>query len=260
MQFLTILLSSFLSIFVTSGLFVDSVIEKNLRKKIKNADTLVVRIDNSPSHQLLEGKIDQLRIASRGLQLTDYLTLDTLELETDSLDLNLKTIRSGKNQAWRESLNQPLQGGVNLTVTESELNQTLQSETVLKWLNKMIANLSKGRNSGLKYQLFNPQIKFKDDNRLIFAGELHSSSSRILKINLETQLKLREGYTIELTEITGTINDKPLSTQLLNRISESLTKSFDLRNTEKKGVILRLLQLNIIDQKINLTAFIRINN
>jgi hypothetical protein len=262
MQFITILLSSFLSIFITSGLFVDSAIEKNLRKRIKNVDTLMVRIDNTPSYQLLNGKIDKLRIASRGLQITDYLTIDTLELETDNLNLNLANLRDGNNQSIRKSLNQPLQGALNLTLSETELNQTLQSETVLNWLNKMISNLSKreGRASRLNYQLLNPRLEFKNDNRLIFEAELLSSSSRTLKINLETQLKLVKGHTIELTEIKGTINDKPLSEQLLNRISGSLTRVLDLRTTEKRGVILRLLQLSIIDEKLTLTAFIRINN
>jgi LmeA-like phospholipid-binding len=262
MQFLTIFLASFLSIFVTSGLFVESAIEKNLREKVKNVDTLEVRIDNKPSYQLLNGKIDKLRIASRGLKITDYLTIDTLELETDNLNLNLKNIQAKNNQNWRQYFNQPFQGGINLTISESELNQTLQSETVLKSINKIIANLSKGRGgtSGLKYELLNPQIKFQDDHHLIFSGELLSSSSRILKINFDSKLRLVKGYQIELTEIKGTINDKPLSEQLLNRISGGLTNVLDLRNAEKRGVILRLLKLNIKDEKINLTAFIRINN
>jgi hypothetical protein len=260
MQFITILLSSLLSILATSGLFVDRAIEKNLRQRITGVDTLEVRLDNAPSYQLLNGKIDKLRIVSRGLQITDYLTIDSLELETDKLDLNLKKIRSSNNPNFRDSLNQPLQAGLNLTLSETELNQTLQSEAVLNWLNKMINNLSSGGGSGLNYKLLNPRIEFKDENRLVFGGELQGASSRILKINLETQLKIIKGHSLEIIEIQGTINDQPLSEQLLNRISESLTRLIDLRTTEKRGVTLRVLQLNTINEKLNLTVFIRVNN
>ncbi len=276
MEFLTILLSSLLLIFSSSGLIVDSIIEKNLRQQVKNVEKLEVRIDNTPSYQLLEGKIDRVRISTHGLEITDYLTINTLELETDSLNLNLENIQKGIGENWRESLNEPLQGGLNLIITEDDLNKFLQSEVVLNWLNRLITDISKSRGgvSTPNYELLNPRIQFIDDNRLTFDVVLRRSADRqtqrdhevarvrdrILNIKMETQLEVMRGHTIRLRETIVYINDKPLSEQLLNRISDSLNNFLDLRRLEEKGFTLRLLDLTTTNQKVNLTAFIRLNS
>jgi LmeA-like phospholipid-binding len=88
MELITIVLSSLFSVFSTSGLFIDRAIDKSFRSQFTEVQKLNVRVDNAPSYQILDGKIDKVRLASRGLQYKNEIAIDTFELETDAIDLN----------------------------------------------------------------------------------------------------------------------------------------------------------------------------
>ncbi len=67
MEFIAILLSSLISLVSPTGLVIDKVAENTLRKQFASVERLQVRIDNTPSYQILGGRVDRIRIAGRGL-------------------------------------------------------------------------------------------------------------------------------------------------------------------------------------------------
>ena len=89
MEFFTIFLSSLLTVFSPVGLVVDTVIANNIRSQVDDVEELAVRVDNTPSYQLTQGKVDRVRIASRGIKPIEDFRIETLEIETDSIDVKI---------------------------------------------------------------------------------------------------------------------------------------------------------------------------
>ncbi len=121
MEFFTIFLSSLFGLISPTGLVVESAAEKAVRSQFAQVEKLQVRIDNAPTHQLLNGQVEHIRIAGRGLQLKQLgMRVAVLELESDPIDLNLRNLRAPK-------LEQPLQAGVRLVLNQQDINQALRS-------------------------------------------------------------------------------------------------------------------------------------
>ena len=83
MELFSILLSILLSSISPAGYFIDTTAENAIRNQFNKVEQLQVRVDNVPTHQLIQGKIDRVQIAGRGFWLTENFRIDTLEIETD---------------------------------------------------------------------------------------------------------------------------------------------------------------------------------
>ena len=90
MEIILLIFSSILSVFPPGGLISERIFASRISDQTEGIENLALRIDNVPSYQLVEGKIDRFRMASRGIQLTKNLRIEQLEIETDPLDINLQ--------------------------------------------------------------------------------------------------------------------------------------------------------------------------
>ena len=264
MEFLTIFLSSLLTVVSPTGVILDRVAANNLRSRVENIDQLAIRIDNEPSYQILQGKVRRVRLAARGVEVIPDVIIDTLELETDPIELNLERLQ-GENGSVQDALKKPLQGGVRLILTEADLNRALQSATLKSRLQKLVNSLvPQRRNSQQRtYELSNLSLELLDDNRLRVQVELRQSrdkqeDSQSLEISLELGLNMVGGRKLELTQPTGTINGRKLSTRLLEGFAKGINERLDLALLEEQGITTRFLQLKIDDRAIYLAAFLRL--
>ena len=85
MEWFLIALTGFLTVITPVGLVVDHVIANNIRDRVKSVEELSVRVDNAPSYQLIQGKVNRVRIASRGIEPIDHVRIDTLDIETEKV-------------------------------------------------------------------------------------------------------------------------------------------------------------------------------
>jgi hypothetical protein len=85
------LVSSLLALVSPVGLVVDQIALNAIRSQFEKVDQLQVRIDNAPSYQLLQGKVERVRIAGRGLQLKQ-IRIAAIELETDPINLDPRSL------------------------------------------------------------------------------------------------------------------------------------------------------------------------
>ena len=85
MEWLAIILSGILAAISPAGVILDRLAADALRSQVAGVEELAVRIDNTPSYQVLQGKIQRVRLASRGLEPIPQLRLAVLELDTDPL-------------------------------------------------------------------------------------------------------------------------------------------------------------------------------
>jgi hypothetical protein len=264
MELLTILLSGLLSVLSPGGAVVDLLIDNTVGSRLTAIEKSAIRVDNAPNYQIIKGKVERIRIASRGVELQPDLRIDTLELETDPIYLDIQNLALGNLPELRKSLRQPLQGALRLVITEEDIDRALTSPAIQEQLQESLNDLifSRTGSSGLSYTLLEPQIKLLDGNRLGIEAKLRRAGtqtpqSQTLDLKLEWGIKLVAGRKIQLIEPTGTINKRPISTRLLTGFTQGVSNRLDLGNLEATGIIARLLQLEINQQEIRLAVFAR---
>ena len=256
MELLTIFLSSLLGLLTPAGLLVDRTAEKAIRSQLKTAQELEVRVDNVPTHQLLQGRVEKVRIAGRSLHLKNQdIHISLLDLETDAIELDFHS-RGQK----RLGLKKPLQMGVRLVLTQQDVNKILESPDFLNRLNQFnLASVTSSNNSlSDVYKFANPQIKILE-NRLRFELELkQEGNGKPLNIRVESGLNVFAGRKIQLVNPIVVLNKEKAPEKLINQIVNNLNEQLDLSNLEGEGVQLRILKLNIKPAAIEIAAFLKI--
>ncbi len=264
MQIITIILSGLLTLISPVGAIFDRVAEKAALEQIYAAEKLEVRVDNTPSYQLLQGKIGRLRFAGRGLYLTPDLRIDTIELETDPLDVDLERLRAENQGSAPQFLRQPLQGAVRLVLKEADLNQALRSPAVLEQLRQGQQEFSEGTEAKSllqRYQLVNPEIDFLGENRLSLQAEIQDQRDNDrLKVRLESEVRVVEGSKINLVNPKLWLNDEEAPANISRVFAKFVNQKLDLASFDSQGLQARVIQLNMNGEQIEIVSFLRIDN
>lgn len=273
MEILTIILSGLLSFASSGGAIADSVAAKKIRSQVISVEQQRVRIDNSPNYLVAQGKLQKVRIATRGVQIKPDLRIEALELETDPIDLELAKLKINNLEQLRASLDQPFQGAVRLVLTEADLNRALRSRLVLAQIQTALNRLivSKAGSTNIAYQLQDLRLELRPANRLGVQlklararsnfeseGNSQSSTSRELVMALELGIQLVNGKKIRLINPEGTVNGRPMSSRLLNGFAVGVSDRLNLGLLEPDGILARILQLEINEDKIELASFLKL--
>ena len=264
MEILAIALSGLLSVFSGSGLIIDLLASSNLRSQIVSVEQQAVRIDNIPSYQIARGKLQKVRVATRGLQLKNNFRIEVLELETDAIAINPARLNWENPRQLRSSLQKPLQGAVRIVLTEADLNRVLQSPSIQSQLqaslNRLVA--SKAGSTNIAYQFKDPYLELLPANRLGIQFKLSRAGfnrypSRELAFSIQLGIKVVDGKVIEFVKPTGTVNQRPMSSRLLQGFAQGIGDRLNLEILAANRIVARLLQLKINQDKIELAGFAR---
>lgn len=253
MELITLLLSGLLGLVTPVGLVIDRTTENAIRSQFTSSEQLLVRVDNAPTHQLLQGKVNRVRIAGRSLQLRRYcIRIAALELETDAIEFNLS---KGK-----PFLKQPLQAGFRVVLTEADVNKLLQSEAFKARVRKLnIASIgSVNTASNPIYRIANPKVKFIANQRVNLEVEiLEEGNNQPLLVKVETGMDVVAGR-IQLINPVAQVNSEQVPARFLNVIVNNLNQRLNLRNLEADGLIMRILKFNMKNSELEIGAFVRI--
>ena len=267
MELITIIFSGMLSALSNGGWVIDQIAENALGSNVESVETLEIRVDNRPNYQLINGKLDKLRIATRGIQLQQDLRIDLLELETDPISLDLQVLGNSSIEELQNSLQQPLQAAARIVITEADLTTALASETLVQQLQEILNNLVAKRagNSTRTYEISAPRIDLLPDNRLKLELKLrrpqkNQQPARELALSLELGIKVLAGKQIQLVNLQGKVNGRQMSARLLDGFAQGISDRLQLTSLENLGILARLLQLEITEDKIELVVFTKIEN
>jgi hypothetical protein len=242
MEFLAILLSSLIGLVSPLGIVSERVAESTLRKQFVSVEELHVRIDNAPTYQLVQGKLDRLRIAGRGLVPQKEIRIDTLELETDPIAL----------QGLRFKFVKPLQAGVRLVFKQDDINRALRSPTVTAQLHNLVR-----RNE--RYTLLNPNVAFLNKGRVRVQADLQEKGySDKLAIVAEADPKIIAGRTLQLQNLRVTANGQPVPDPIVQGLAKTVAARVDLRQLEQSGVTARVLNFDIQPNQLELATFVQV--
>lgn len=260
MELITIFLTGLMAMFSASGAIAEQRIETAIRDRVAGVEYLGVRIDNRPNHTMLRGSIDRIRIASQGLYLIEEVRIETLEVETDPLVVNLRKSAESDPIFQPIPLREPLQLALHLVITESDLKTALQSPVVQSYLENLLTPLPESLARIRDYRLLDFDMNFYESNRLQINVQLEpvDTDKENLDILIDFGIVIKQGRTLELIEPVATVNQRKVSTRFLERQVSKLNKVLDLKQLESEGIISRILQLEIREDQLDLAAFVRL--
>jgi hypothetical protein len=264
MEIIVILLHGLLSFVAPAGFALDTAMESNIRRRFVDAEVIDVRIDNTPSHQLLTGKVDRLRLATRGIEPVAGLRIALFELETDPLNIDIHRLQQD-SQNFRRAFRQPVQGAFRLILTEEDLNRAFASPTFADRLQQAVERISASiPGAGQQnYKLEDIAIDFQTENRLKMQVSLSGTDTSTAEINrvkiqIETAIEISNSYSLRLVEPEILLDDRPLPPIFADIVRDALGERLNWQSLETAGITARLLQLEIERDRLELAAFVRI--
>ncbi len=256
MEIITGLLTILISVLSVGGIVIDKVITKVIEKESENIEQVDVRVNAVPTHKLLKGKSDGIKLNLQGWEIRENIRLELLQLETDKFQLNLPKLRNlsktkGKN--WQEVFDTPFNMGWRVILTEEDLNNIFLSQQVQSTIQKISEDNS-------RIEIINLNFDFQSQNRLVLEGKLKLAfrGEEELDVRLQFDLDLTKGHKFKIKEIQGTLNNRKLSSKLLQGFANNINDNLDLQLLEKSGVTLRLLQFDINEDDITVAGFIHV--
>lgn len=262
MELITILLSGITTLFSLTGVVVDKNVEAAFLSQLDRAEQLQVRTDNAPVHQIINGKINKLRVAGRGLWVSKDLRIDTLEIETDPIAVDLKAIQADGQSPRSSSLQQPIQAGIKLKFNEEDLNNFLKSPDSIARLQKMTTSTLGGAAAGSlnkDYQITNPRVKFLGNNRVGIQAQLQDpGSGEKLDVNLETGVSVVGGRKFQLVAPKAMVGQTPVPEFLLSGLTTGIGDRLNVDMLEQRGLSARILQFKVNPQQLEVAAFVRL--
>ena len=275
MEVLTILLSSLIALVSPVNLVGDVILKKAIRSQVEGAEQIAVRIDNTPSYQALDGKVDRVRIATRGLQLSPDVRIEALELDVDRIDVNLGELL--QEETWidtgetktirlRQLVREPLQVAARLILTEEDINRALQSSKInaklSEWIDPLLESIldTPARN----YEVYQSQIDLLDNERLVLQVKLQDLDAenvedRELEVEVELGVQVVAGRRLRFIEPSVLINGAQVSSEVISEVEEVLDDPLVLRVLEVLGIIIRVLKLDLSNDGVELATFIRVD-
>ncbi len=257
MELVTVILSGLLLLISPVGIVMDQVAEDAIRSRIVGAESLEVRVDNGPSFHLLQGRVNKVRIAGRGLELTPGLRLEVADLETDPVDLAFTPLRRGE-----VVLDQPLQGALHLVLSEADVNTFLRSPAVLARLSELkIGSLNQAQaRERDRYKITNPTIEFLAENRLKISVDLEDIvQPGMLRLEAESGLSVSQGQRLALVDPVLLVNGQPAPNRLVTTLLGDINERLSLQQLENRGLTARVINLAVQPEALDLAFWVRVD-
>lgn len=258
MDIVAILASTLMALVAPTGVVLDTLAADSLRRQVAEVDSLYVRIDNVPNFRIVNGRIDQARLAARGVyprQLPD-LRIAAIDLETDPVAVDVGALRRGQLK-----LNAPAQAALRLRTEDSDINAFLDSPQVQNWLNTLQFNLpgATAEREQRRYGLANPSLEFLDNNRFRLVLDLEDRVlADTIPISLETGIRVINGHRLALVQPELEIEGALAPPELVTTFAEGASQEFSLRRLEDRGLTSRILSFTVRDNELDIAVFARL--
>jgi hypothetical protein len=259
MDIVAIIVSAMMALVAPAGVVIDTLAADSLRRQVAEVDDLYVRIDNVPNYQVINGRIDQARVAARGVYPRQLpgLRIAAIDLETDPVAVDVGALQRGQLK-----LNAPAQAALRLRIQASDLNTFLASPQVQTWLDTLQFSLpgDVGDRTQQRYGLANPTLEFLEGDRLRLVVDLEDRVlAETIPITLETGVAVINGHRFELIQPQLEIEGALAPPTLVTTFAEGASEEFSLRRLEEWGLTSRILTFNVRDNELDIALFARLD-
>lgn len=197
---------------------VTKIVEIGLDKQLETIKNVEIQLD-SEIFDLLQGKLNAIQLKANQIVTPDDLSLETIEFSSNRISVDvIETILAGKTH-----LNEPIEANLVVSLTEQDLNQTINSQIVRQWLNKIEFSTAK---ITFSLQLKQAEIFLLESNHIKLFLEFTvytNNQPKLVAVDLDVGIEREK--TIILKKIAF-LDKKELSlvyiTTILNKIAKAL--------------------------------------
>ena len=256
MEWITIILSGLVTLISPVGIVADQVAEGLIRDRIHQADLIDVRIDSVPNFQFVGGRVDRVRLAGRSVYPIPELRIDTIDVETDPINIDLDALQSGKF-----GIDEPFQAATHIILNTEDINTLLRSQRVQGLLNDLQFSLPGATEREKdRYRLTNPQVAFLPENRLRVTVDLEDRvQEESAEALVESGFQVVDGHQLTLIDPTVTIDGQPVPRQLVQAFVRGSSSELSLKQLEDLDVFSRVLQFELSPESLDLVLFVRVD-
>lgn len=273
MEIFILILSSLISVLSPANFAGDKVAESAIRSQFKQVEQINVRVDNAPVHNLAAGKVNRLRVAGRGFYPFTDIRIDTLELETDPINVSRSRLTKGNLL-----LEEPLGVGIRVVIRQEDVVQALKSELVTRQVRRLLRGLNRSKQltpsthaqAGLRqnlqelrqtleeYRLLNPKVQILEDARIQIEAEIEEvQTGEKLPLTVETGIEVLEGRRFKLIKPTVSLNRQPVPDELIKGLAENLEQQLNLDRVEQLlKVRARVFKVRFYKGALEIAAFV----
>ncbi|MGC8712293.1 MAG: DUF2993 domain-containing protein [Leptodesmis sp.] len=292
MEIFILILSSLISVLSPANFAADKIAESAIRSQFKQVEVIKVRVDNSPIYNVANGKIDKIRIAGRGFFPVEDVRIDTIEVETDPIDVERRQLFG---RPTRVVLQRPLGVAAKIVVTKEDVIRALKSKVVADAIQRLIDSRDRQQDSQPaqpeppsesskqpeqnqpeqprqpsrleqirtridQYRIQDPKVEFLPNQRVSVQAEIVDlKTSAVLKIQAETGFDILEQHRIRFIDPTITLNGQPLTAEVARNFADQLAEQLDVkRYAALLNVRAKILKASINDGRLELAGFLQL--
>ncbi|WP_319420775.1 LmeA family phospholipid-binding protein [Pleurocapsa sp. FMAR1] len=274
MELLVSIMSAILAIATSVNAVGDEVLKNKLESQIKSVDTIAVRIDNAPNHDILGGKVKRVRVATRNLQISQAIAFKVLELDVDGIDIKLKEwlqqdilteIDGVPTLRLRELFEQPVNIASRAVLTQEQLDNMLQSpfinRTIRRRLQQTLNRIAEKNYRQEDFEISSFALDLIDENRIALRMKLSGfdpedgSKDAELNVDFEFALEVIDGISFRLTEQQVFIDGEEVEPEQGVLVVAPVT----LKALEEVGIKVRVLEWESNQDELELALFISAN-
>ncbi|MDJ0589708.1 MAG: LmeA family phospholipid-binding protein [Pleurocapsa sp. MO_226.B13] len=271
MEILVYILSGILAIATSVNVVGDKILKNRIESQVNSVDTVAVRIDNAPNHNALGGKVQRVRVATRDLEFSQAIAFKVLELDIDGIDIKLKEwlnedlvteIDGVPTLRLRELVEHPVHMATRMILTQEQLDNILQSETINPGLSQRLEDvLNRVSESDTDFTISSFQLDLIDRNRVAVRMKIpdiqgeYGKKNEELDVDLELGIEVIDGKSFELIDQKVFINGEEIEPEHKVLIARPIT----LEILEQVGIQARVIQWKSDRDELELALAIRAN-
>ena len=271
MEVLVYILSGILAIATSVNAVGDKILKNRIESQVKSVNTVAVRIDNAPNHNALGGKVQRVRVATRDLEFSQAIAFKVLELDIDGIDIKLKEwlnedlvteIDGVPTLRLRELVEHPVHMATRMILTQEQLDNILQSETINPGLSQRLEDvLNRVSESDTDFTISSFQLDLIDRNRVAVRMKIpdiqgeYGKKNEELDVDLELGIEVIDGKSFELIDQKVFINGEEIEPEHKVLIARPIT----LEILEQVGIQARVIQWKSDRDELELALAIRAN-
>lgn len=212
------------------------VAELGIKSQLDEVDELNIDIRTDPI-KVIQGEVDSVTIAGKGMVIQQDLRMETLEINTDTVAIDPLSVLFGNIE-----LTQPTSATARIVLTEVDLNRALSSDFLQAKL-KLLKLQQQGK--PVTANVEKVQINLPGDGKIRIDAEflvLETAEKKQVTAVCLPQLKQAEQrITLEILSAEG----QGLTPELATAIFDQVTTLLDLKNFELPGMSLHLKEFDV---------------
>ncbi|MGJ3245732.1 MAG: LmeA family phospholipid-binding protein [Elainellaceae cyanobacterium] len=222
------------------------VIETTVSSQLESVDRLSIEVNGHPS-ELLQGQAHSVTVEGDGLRVQKNLRVDSLVVHIKQLAIALLSSAMGNPK-----LSQPASVSAQVVLTETDLNQLLNSELLHDWL-RTVDIPSPRRIMRLDIDQIHCQLCDKDQIGVRLKARLYESESPPIEaIAAELMLRLHSNGTTFFLEQGSFLDDTRLPLQDTLAILDMLSEILHVRHFQFDDLSISIQQIDIHQKKLRI--------